>query len=66
MNECKDRTHYAGRHVGKMPKFMPLDNSLNVDILHSLCFHCVLSRFLLDREGTDKEKRNMRFSFSAP
>ena len=45
---------------------MPLDNSLNKDILHSLRFHCVLSPFLLDGEGTDEEERNMRFSFSPP
>ena len=45
---------------------MPLDNSLNIDILNSLRFHCVLSRFVLDREETDEEERNMRFSFSTP
>ena len=33
---------------------MPLDNSLNRDTLHSLRFHCVLSCFVLDGEGTDK------------
>ena len=43
------------------PEFMPLNNSLNRDILHSLHFHCVLSRFLLDGEGTDEEERNIRF-----
>ena len=48
------------------PAFMLLDNSLNRDILHSLRFHFVLSRFLLDGEGTDGEERNMRFSFSTP
>ena len=66
MNGLQDRTPYAGRPVGNSPEFMPLDNSLNRDILHSLHFHCVLSRFLLDREGTDKEERNMRFSLSTP
>ena len=45
---------------------MLFDNSLNRDILHSFRFHCVLSRFLLYREGTDEEERNMRFSFSTP
>ena len=45
---------------------MPLDNSLNRDILHSLRFYCVLSRFLLDGEVTNKGERNMRFSFSTP
>ena len=45
---------------------MPLDNSLNMDILHCLRFHCVLSRFLLDGEGNDKKERTTRFSFSTP
>ena len=45
---------------------MPLYNSLNRDILHSLRFHCVFSRFVLDGEGTDEEERNMQFSFSTP
>ena len=45
---------------------MPLDNILNRDILHSLRFHCVLSRFLLYGEGTDEDERNMRFSFTTP
>ena len=45
---------------------MPLYNSLNREILHSLRFHCVLSRFLLDGEGTNKDERNIRFSFSTP
>ena len=52
--------------VGNIPEFMPLDNSLNRDILHSLHFHRVLSCFLIDGEGTDEEERNMRFSFSTP
>ena len=43
-----------------------LDNSLNRDIFHSSRFHCVLSRFLLDGEGTGEEERNIRFSFSTP
>ena len=59
-------TPYARRPVGNSSEFMPLDNSLNRDILHSLRFHCVLSRFLLDEEGTDEEERNMRFSLSTP
>ena len=64
MNGLQDRTPYAGRPVGNSPKFMPLDNSLNRDILHCLRFHCVLSRFVLDGEGTEEEERNMHFSFS--
>ena len=66
MNGLQDGTHYAGLPVGNSPEFMPLDNSLNIDILHSLRFHCVLSRFVLDGEGTDEEERNMHFSFSTP
>ena len=45
---------------------MPLDNGRNRYSLHSLRLHCVLSRFLLDGEGTDKEERNTNFSFSTP
>ena len=66
MNVLQDRTPYAGRPVGNSPEFMPLENSLNRDILQYLRFHCVLSRFVLDGEGTDKEDRNMCFSFSTP
>ena len=66
MNGLQDRTPYAGRPVGNIPEFMPLENSLNRDTLHSLCFHCFSSRFVLDGEGTDEEESNMRFSFSTP
>ena len=66
MNGLQDGTPYAGRPVGNSPNFMTLDNRLNRDILHCLRFHCVLSRFVLDGEVTDKEERNMRFSFSTP
>ena len=66
MNGLQDRTPYYGCPVGNIPDFMPLDNILNRDILNSLHFHCVLSHFLLDREVTDKEERNMRFSLSTP
>ena len=54
MNVLQDGTPYYGSPVGNIPEFMPLDNSLNRDILHSFRFHCVLSRFLLDGEGTNK------------
>ena len=63
MNGFQDGTSYAGCPVGNIPEFMPLDNSLNRDILHSLRFHCVLSFFVLDRERTNEEDRNVRFSF---
>ena len=51
MNGLQDGTPYDGHPVGNSPDFMPLDNSLNRDILQSLCFHCVLSRFVLDGEA---------------
>ena len=66
MNGLQDGTPYDGRPVGNSPGFIPLDNSLNIYILHSLRFHCVLRRFVLDGEGTDEEERNMQFSFSTP
>ena len=66
MNGLQDSTPYAGRPVGNIPEFMPLDNSLNRDILKIFRFRCVLSRFWLDGEGTDEEERNMPFSFSTP
>ena len=66
MNVLQDGTPYAGCPVGNSPDFMPLDNSLNRDILHSLPFNCVLSCFVLDGEVTDEEVRNIRFSFSTP
>ena len=66
MNGLQDGTPYAGRPVNNSPKFMPLDNSLNRDVLHSFPFNCCLSQFLLDGDGTDEEERNMRFSYSIP
>ena len=66
MNVLQNGTHYDGHPVVNSPEFMPLDNILNIDIFHSLHFHCVLSRFVIDGEGTNKEDRDMRFSFSTP
>ena len=66
MNGFQYRTPNAGHPVGNSPEFMPLDNSLNREILHSLRFHCVLRKFVLDREGTDEKEINMQFSFSTP
>ena len=53
MNVLQDGTPYYGRHVGKSPNFVPLYHSLNKDILSSLRFYCVLSRFVLDGKVTD-------------
>ena len=44
---------------------MPLDKSLNCDILHSLRMHNVLSYYILGGEETDEEERNMCFSYKA-
>ena len=43
LNGLQYGTPYAGRTFGNVPEFMPLDNSLNCDILHSLHMHSVLS-----------------------
>ena len=66
MNGLQDGTPCDGRHVGNSPKFMPLYNRLNIDILPSFRFNCVLCHFVLDEEGTNKEDRIMKFSFSTP
>ena len=66
INGLQDGTTYAGLPVGNSPDFMPLKNILNRDILHSLHFNCVLSRFLIDGEGKDEEERNVRFNLSTP
>ena len=66
MNGLQYGTPYDGYPGGKSPKFIPLDNSLNRDILYSLRFHCVLKRFFLYGEVTDEEESNMRLSFFTP
>ena len=66
MNGFQDRTPYTRLPLDNTTKCMPLGNRLNRDILHNSHFHCVLSRFVLDGEGTDKEESNMRFIFSTP
>ena len=66
LNGLKDGTPYAGRTVRDIPKFMPLDNLLNCDILHSLRMHRVFICYILDGEETTEEERNMCFSYSTP
>ena len=66
INGFLDGTPYDVCPVGNNPEIVPLDNILNRDILHSLRFYCVLSRFLIEEKGTDKEERNMRFRLSTP
>ena len=62
LNGLQDGTPFAGRPVGNSPEFMPLDNSLNRDILQSLRFHCVLSHAIIDGKETTGEERKLRFS----
>ena len=66
LNGLQDGTPYAGRPVGNSPEFMPLDNSLNRDILQPLRFHCVLSQAIIDGKETTEEERKLCFSFSTP
>ena len=66
LSGLQDGNPYAGRPVDNSPEFMPLDNSLNSDILHSLRMHNVFSHYILDGEETDEEERNMCFGYSTP
>ena len=59
LNGLQDGTTYACRPVSNSPKFMPLYNSLNRDILHSLRMHSVLRRYILDGEETNEYESNM-------
>ena len=59
LNGLQDGNPYAGRPVGNIPKSMPLDNSLNCEILHSLRMHSVLRCYILDGEETDEKERNI-------
>ena len=43
LNVLQDGTPYARHPVGNSPEFMPLNNSLNQEILHSVRFHSVVS-----------------------
>ena len=47
MNGLQYVTPYSVRPVSNIPEFMPLDNSLNIDILHNLRFHFVLRRSMI-------------------
>ena len=66
INVLQDVTPYSGRHVGNSPKFMPLDNSLNRDILHSFSFCCVFIHYIIDGEETTEKESNMCFIYSTP
>ena len=63
MNVLQDGTPYAGSPVGNSPEFMTLDNSLNIDILQSLRFHCVLSRFFARRGGKRRGREEYALQF---
>ena len=58
MNGLQDGTTYADRPVGNSPEFMPLDNSLNREILHSLRFRFFFSHSIVDGEETTEEERS--------
>ena len=64
LNVLQDGSPYDGRPVGNSPEFMPLDNLLNRDILHSLRMRNVLSHYIVDGDETDEEERNICFSYS--
>ena len=64
LNVMQDSTPYAGHPVVNSPDFMPLDNSLNRDILHSLRMHGFLSCYIVDGEEKNEEEMNMCFSYS--
>ena len=64
LNGLQGGNNYAGRPVGNIPEFIPLDKSLNRVILNSLRIHSVLSRYILDGEENDKEESNICFSYS--
>ena len=66
LDVLQDGTPYAGRPFGNILEFMPLGNSLNKGILHSLRFHCVLVHYIVDGEETTEEESNMCFSYSTP
>ena len=66
LNGLQDDTPYAVRPVGNSPDFMSLYNSLNIDILQSFCFHCVLSLSIIDGKEIKEEERKLCFGFSTP
>ena len=66
INGLQDGTPYAGRPVGNIPNFLPLDNIHNRDILHRFSFRCVLRHYIVDGEETTEEEINMCFSYSTP
>ena len=57
---------YAVHSVGNSPDFMPLDNLISCDILHSLHMHIVLSSYIFEGEETNEEEMNICFSYSTP
>ena len=66
LNVLRDGTPCSVLPVGNIPEFVPLDNWLNREILHSLCIHKFLSCYIIDGEGTDEEKRDVCFVYSTP
>ena len=52
LNGLQDGVPYSCRPVGNIPELVPLYNSLNCGILHSLLIHSVLNRYILYGEET--------------
>ena len=59
-------TPYSGCPVCNSPILLPLYNSLNRYILHSLSFHFVLIRFVLRFRVNNEKEKQMRFSYATP
>ena len=66
LNGLQYGNRYVDRPVGNSPEFMPLENSVNRYILHSLRMHSVLSCYILDGEETYEEESNKCFNYSTP
>ena len=56
-NGLQDGTPYSGHHICNIPEIVPLDNCINIDILHSFNFHCVLRRFFFKGKVNDEEDK---------
>ena len=50
-NQLNAGTLFCGRPVGNSPEFMPLNNSLNQDILMCHRYHCAVTYHLPDIEN---------------
>ena len=63
LNGLQDSTPYSGRPVGNSPKLMPLDNSLNRDILKSIAFSFCFESFNNRWEGNHEGGKEIVLQF---